>query len=307
VAWDRVPRTARARRVALGCNVRFSRSAEIGPILAACGLSWVMLDFEHSPVSPHLAYDIGLGAIRAGVLPFARPAGHSPQEIAGLLTNGVLGLLVPHVDTAEQAAAAVARAARFPPRGTLSVPGSLPQLGYGLTLAEACARFNDEVVVVAMIESGSALANLDAIAAAPGIDGLFVGASDLLWDLGLAGRYGGPELRDAVRRVCTAARANGKFAGMGGPKDEAVWRESLAAGMRMILTGNDLSLLMRGARDLAAFFTQAAAGQGRRRSPCRSNTHRAASSACWSRRPTRLSKLSSASSCRQASPSSAPA
>jgi 2-keto-3-deoxy-L-rhamnonate aldolase RhmA len=243
--------------IALGCNVRFSRSAEIGPILAACGLSWMMLDFEHSPTSPHLAYDIGLGAIRAGVLPFARPAGHSAQEIAGLLTNGALGLLVPHVDTAEQAAA-VAAVARFSPRGTLSVPGSLPQFGYGLSLAEACARFNEEVVVVAMIESGAALANLDAIAATPGIDGLFIGASDLLWDLGLAGRYDGPELRDAVRRVCAAARANGKFAGMGGPKDEAVWRESLAAGMRMILTENDLSLLMRGARDRAAFFTQAA-------------------------------------------------
>jgi len=245
---------------AIGCNVRFSRSAEIGPILAACGFSWMMLDFEHSPASPHLAYDIGLAAIRAGVLPLARPAGHSAQEIAGLLTNGALGLVVPHVDTPEQARA-VAAAARFPPRGTLSVPGSLPHFGYGLSLAEACARFNEEVVVVAMIESGTALANLDAIAATPGIDGLFIGASDLLWDLGLPGQYAGPELRDAVRRVCAAARANGKFAGMGGPREEAVWRESLAAGMRMILTENDLSLLMRGARDRVAFFAQAAAGE----------------------------------------------
>jgi 2-keto-3-deoxy-L-rhamnonate aldolase RhmA len=239
--------------VALGSNVRFSRSAEIGPILAACGVSWIMLDYEHSPASPHLAYDIALGAIRAGVLPFARPAGHDAAQIAGLLTNGALGLLVPHVDTPEQAEA-VARAARFAPRGHLSVPGTLPQFGYELSLKEACARFNEEVVVVAMIESAAAVASAEAIAAVEGIDGLFIGASDLLWDLNLPGRYDGPELRAAVLHVCAAARSRGKFAGMGGPRDEGPWRGFMAAGMRMVLTENDLSLLMRGARDRAAFF-----------------------------------------------------
>ncbi len=243
--------------VALGSNVRFSRSAEIGPILAACGFRWMMLDYEHSPASPHFAQDIALAAIRAGVLPFARPAGHDAAQIAGLLTNGALGLLVPHVDTPEQARA-VAAAARFAPRGRLSVPGTLPQFGYGLTLTEACARFNEEVIVVAMIESAQAIANVQAIAAVPGIDGLFIGASDLLWDMGLPGDYGSAALRDAVARVTEAAAAQGKFAGMGGPREEAPWRGFLAAGMRMVLSENDLSLLMRGARDRAAFFARAA-------------------------------------------------
>jgi 2-keto-3-deoxy-L-rhamnonate aldolase RhmA len=248
-----------ADEVVLGSNVRFSRSAEIGPILAACGLGWIMLDYEHSPASPHLAHDIALGAIRAGLLPFARPAGHDAAQIAGLLTNGALGLLVPHVDTPEQAAA-VAQAARFAPRGRLSVPGSLPHFGYDLSLKDACARFNEEVVVVAMIESATAVANAAAIAAVEGIDGLFIGASDLLWDLGLPGRYDGPELRDAVEAVCGAARAQRKFAGMGGPREEGPWRGFLAAGMRMVLTENDLSLIMRGARDRVRFFAQARAG-----------------------------------------------
>jgi 2-keto-3-deoxy-L-rhamnonate aldolase RhmA len=243
--------------VALGCNVRFARSAEIGPMLADCGFHWVMLDHEHSPASPHLAQDIALGALRAGLLPIARPSGHDPAEIAGLLTNGALGLLVPHVETAEQAAA-VARAARFAPRGALSVPGTLAHFGYRASLVEACARFNDEVVVVAMIESRQALANLEAIAAVEGVDGLFIGASDLLWDLGLPGRYDGAELLEAVGAVCRAAAAAGKFAGMGGPREEGPWRHFLAAGMRMVLTENDLSLLLRGARDRAAFFARAA-------------------------------------------------
>ncbi len=243
--------------IALGSNVRFSRSAEIGAMLAACGLHWIMLDYEHSPASPHLAQDIALGALRAGVLPLARPSSHAPQEIAGLLTNGALGLIVPHVETAADAAA-VAAAARFAPRGHLSVPGSLPHFGYGLSLTEACARFNEAVLVIAMIESRTALANAATIAATPGIDGLFIGASDLLWEAGHPGDYTGPVLRDAVARVCAAASAHGKFAGMGGPREESVWRDAIAAGIRMIMTENDLSLLMRGARDRAEFFARAA-------------------------------------------------
>lgn len=244
----------RGGEVAVGCNVRHSRTAEIGAVLAACGMEWIMLDYEHSPASPHLAYDIALGALRAGVLPLARPSSHDPREIAGLLTNGALGLIVPHVNTAAQAAA-VARTARFTPRGDLSVPGTLPHFGYGMSLTEACARFNDEVTVVAMIESGEALANVDAIAAVGGIDGLFIGASDLLWEMGHPGDYTGPILRDAVALVTQAARRHGKFAGMGGPRDETVWRRSLAAGIGMVMTENDLTLLMRGARDRVGFFS----------------------------------------------------
>lgn len=239
--------------IVLGSNVRFSRSAEIGAMLADCGFAWMMLDFEHSPMTPHLAYDIALGAIRSGVLPLARPASHDACEIAGLLTNGALGVLAPHVDTAEQAAA-IASACRFAPRGKLSVPGSLPQFGYGLKLAEACARFNAEVVVVAMIESARAVENVAAIAATEGIDGIFIGASDLLWDLGLPGGYLSRELAKAVATCTAAAGAVGKFVGLGGPPVETVWRAAINAGVRMVLTENDMTLLLRGARDRAAFF-----------------------------------------------------
>jgi 2-keto-3-deoxy-L-rhamnonate aldolase RhmA len=240
--------------VSLGSNVRFSRSAEIGPMLASCGLGWIMLDFEHSPMSPHFAYDIGLSAIRAGIVPFARPSGHDAAEIAALLTGGALGILAPHVETAAQARA-IAQACRFAPLGGLSVPGSLPHFGYALSLAEACARFNETVTVVAMIESRAALAQVE-----EGIDGLFIGASDLLWESGVPGDYAGPVLADAVARVAAAARNAGTFCGMGGPRDDTVWRGFLAAGMRMILTENDLSLLLRGARDRVAYFAALAGG-----------------------------------------------
>lgn len=239
--------------ILVGCNVRHSRTAEIGAILADCGFSWIMLDNEHSPVPTGAAYDIALGAIRAGVVPFARVRRNEPAEIASCLSNGALGVIVPHVNLPAEAAA-VARAARFPPEGELSVPGSIPQFGYRHTLAEATKLFNAEALTAAMIESRVALGAVDEIAATPGIDILFIGASDLVYDLGLPGGYGTPELTEAVRRTVTAARANGKYVGIGGLREDEHWKCFVDLGVRMVLTENDLTMLVHRATERAAFF-----------------------------------------------------
>lgn len=239
--------------ILVGCNVRHSRTPEIGAILADCGFSWIMLDYEHSPVSTGVAYDIGLSAIRAGVLPFARVRRNEPAEIASCLSNGALGVIVPHVNLPAQAAAA-ARATRFPPEGELSVPGTIPQFGYQCTLAEAAKLFNREVLTVAMIESRTALDALDEIAATPGIDILFIGASDLVYDLGLPGGYGAPELHEAVRRTVAAAHNAGKHVGIGGLREDEHWKRFVGLGVRMVLTENDLTMLIRRATERVTFF-----------------------------------------------------
>jgi len=242
-----------AGELLLGCNVRHSRTSEIGAILRDCGFHWLMLDNEHSPMPSDKIYDIGLAAIRAGVAPLARARQNGPAEIGSHLTNGMLGVIVPHVNTALGAALA-AKSCRFPPDGDLSVPGSIPQFGYGRDLAEAARLFNRNVLVVVMIESREALANLDSIAATPGIDVLFIGASDLIYDLGIPGDYANPLLSEAVRRVCSAARAAGKFAGLGGIKDDRDWVRFVGFGVQFVLTENDLTMLIRRARERAAFF-----------------------------------------------------
>lgn len=244
--------------VVVGCNVRHSRSPEIGPILAQAGFGWIMLDDEHSPMSSHAGYDIALSAIRAGVVPLARVRRNEPADIASWLNNGTLGVIVPHVNDPEQAARA-ARACRFPPEGELSVPGTVPQFGYGLTLAQATQRFNAEVLTVVMIESRAALADVERIAAVPGVDVLFVGASDLVYDLGLPGGYGTGELERAIVRIVAAARANGRTVGLGGVRDDALWRRFVALGVQMVLTENDLTMLLTRARERASFFAGLAA------------------------------------------------
>ena len=237
----------------LGCNVRHSRTPEIGAILRDCGYSWLMLDNEHSPMTPHLAYDIALGALRAGLLPLARVRHNDEAEIASWLTNGALGVIVPHVET-PAAALRASRAARYPPEGVLSVPGTIPQFGYGLSLADAARRFNAEAVTVLMIESEAAVEAVEAIAATPQADVLFVGSSDLVFSMGLPGGYEHPRYLAALERVAAAARRHGKAFGVGGVGRDAQWDAVLALGARLVLTENDLSMLVNRARERAAFF-----------------------------------------------------
>ena len=236
-------RLARGELV-LGLNTPLCRTPEIAPILRAGGYHWMMIDDEHHPMPTGAAYEIALSALRSGVLPLVRPRTNSPHEIGACLTNGALGVCVPHVEDAAQARTA-SRACYYPPRGALSVPGVISQFGYDrFTLDEAAATFNREVVCVVMIESRQAVANVEAIAAVEGVHGLLIGGSDLCFEMGLPGGYGEPAMADAVRRICNAAYSNGKFVGMGGVKSRDDWQKYIEMGVRMILTENDAALLI---------------------------------------------------------------
>lgn len=262
MAADPTPMRRRlaAGQVVLGLNARHSRTSEIGAILASCGYSWFFVDNEHSPIPTGTAYEMCLGAIRAGVTPFARARSNGAAEIGSWLNNGAMGIFVPHVNTPEEAARA-ARAARYPPAGEMAAPGLVVQRGYDpVPLPEATAWFNDNVTVVAMIESEQAVANAEAIAVVEGVDALFIGASDLTFDMGIHSQYGHERVAEAVEAVCRATRDAGKIAGMGGVRADVDWARYVAAGMRMLLTENDLSLLMTRARDRAAFFSGLATG-----------------------------------------------
>lgn len=239
----------------LGCNVRHSRTPEIGAILKDAGYSWLMLDNEHSPMTPHLGYDIALGALRAGLVPLARVRRNDEAEIASWLTNGALGVVVPHVNSAEEARRA-SLSAKYPPEGILSVPGTIPQFGYGIPLAESSKRFNDESVTVLMIESQAAVDAVEEIAATPYVDVLFVGSSDLVFDLGLPGGYDHPRYIAALEHIAAAARRHGKAFGVGGVGRDAQWEAVLALGASLILTENDLSMLFNRARERVKFFEE---------------------------------------------------
>ena len=168
-----------------------------------------------------------------------------------MLDNGAQGIVVPHVDTVEEAQR-VASQCRFPPIGHRSMGGGLQQLGFAPMPLDQTARvINDETLVVVMIESPQGVANCDAIAAVPGIDVLLIGTNDLCFEMGIPGQFEDPRVSEAYQKLIAACRKHGKFAGMGGLYTGPLIERYVSMGVQMVLAGSDFSLLMQGATERA--------------------------------------------------------
>ncbi|OLL29200.1 aldolase [Burkholderia sp. SRS-W-2-2016] len=237
-----------AGELALGMGLRQARTVDIAQIARTAGFDWLFIDMEHNSMDVDTAAQICAGALLGGITPIIRVPGHEAFHATRLLDTGAMGIVVPHVSTAEQARH-VADMCRFPPAGSRSIPGMLPQVGFeALPIADVVSAINDEVLVVAMIETAEGLANVEEIAAVQGIDVLLVGATDLAADLGITGQLGHLRIGDAIDTVCAACARHGKVPGVGGVYDEALMRAYVQKGARFILSGSDLAFLMSGAK-----------------------------------------------------------
>jgi 2-keto-3-deoxy-L-rhamnonate aldolase RhmA len=237
-----------AGKLALGMGLRQARTVDIAQIAKTSGFDWLFIDMEHNSMDIDTAAQICAGALVGGITPIIRVPGHEPFHATRLLDTGAMGIVVPHVSTAEQAAH-VANMCRFPPAGGRSIPGMLPQVGFeALPIADVVRAINDEILVVAMIETRDGLANVEAIAAVPGIDVLLVGATDLAAELGITGQLGHARIGEAIDTVCAACARHGKVPGVGGVYDEALMSAYVQKGARFILSGSDLAFLMAGAK-----------------------------------------------------------
>jgi len=147
------------------------------------------------------------------------------------------------VNTVEQARKAVALC-KFPPIGRRSVGGGYPQFNFRpMPIADATRQLNAATVVVCMIETPEGLANVEEIAKVDGIDVLHVGTNDLLVNMGLPGQFQSPEITAALERVIAAAKANGKFAGLGGLRDVASQAAWVKKGMNFLTTQADIGFI----------------------------------------------------------------
>ena len=240
--------------VALGFGVHHLRTAAVPMLAKASGHDWLFIDTEHGAFSVQEATQICLAALPHGVTPIVRVCAGALDEGTRALDNGALGIVVPHVDTAKEARR-IAEAFRYPPVGHRSWGG--PPAAYGFQpppVAEAQKALNDEILVVAMIESPEAVANADAIAAVDGIDVLLIGTSDLTAEMGVSGQLGHPDVIAAYQTVIDAARKHGKFAGMGGVYDQENAQRYIAMGAQFILSGADHSYIMAGAKARTDFL-----------------------------------------------------
>ena len=241
-----------AGELALGVAIRLARTAEIVPACQTAGMDWLFLDLEHGPSSIDTASQIAVTALQAGLTPIARVPKGEFSMATRLLDNGALGLVMPHIDTAEEATLLVSKL-RFPPSGERSVFGGMPQFGFSpRSVRETSEIMNRETLIIAMVETAEAIENAPAIAAVPGIDVLFIGTNDLCTELGIPGEFGHPSVAAAYLRVIDACRANGKWSGMGGLYDGALMNKFVNAGIQFVLTGSDLSFMLSGAKQKAS-------------------------------------------------------
>src|SRR4051812_16398753 len=158
--------------------------------MLSCGYDWLFLDLEHNSMDLDMAVQIAVAALGAGIAPIARVPAGQLWMATRFLDGGGLGIVVPHVDTPEEARK-IAQALRYPPVGHRSVAGGLPHFGYQkLSLAETCTGINAATMVIVMLETPTAIANADAIAAVEGIDSLLIGTNDLAMELGIPGGFG---------------------------------------------------------------------------------------------------------------------
>ena len=162
-----------------------------------------------------------------------------------VLDAGALGVIAPHVQSADDARRYVA-AAKFPPLGHRSAAGRLPHLHYrSFPAASADAALNQATLLIVQFESEEALSHADAIAGVDGVDLVMIGSNDLLADWGLAGQYDHPRLRDAYARTIAACRNQGKHVGVGGLASRSdLAAEFVRMGARYVSTGTDLGFLL---------------------------------------------------------------
>ena len=242
-----------AGELSIGMGVKAVRSVEIARIMKTAGYDWLFIDLEHGPTSVETAYQISVAALDAGIAPIVRVPRGELALATRCLDGGALGIVIPHVDTADEARAMV-DAFRYQPLGHRSIAGGYPQFGFAPTpAAQVTKEMNDATLVIAMIETPRAVENAAEIAAVPGIDVLLMGTNDLCMEMGIPGQLDNERLVAAIQTVVDACKRHGKWAGLGGIYGKELLKRYIDMGMQMILAGNDLPLLVAAATEHASF------------------------------------------------------
>lgn len=206
-------------------------------VLGLAGFDWLLLDGEHAP-NDVLSMIPQLMALKdSASAPVVRPHWNDTVVIKRLLDAGFYNFLIPFVESADDARRAVA-ATRYPPEGVRGVSVAQRSNRYG-TVKDYLKVINDNIAVVVQIESRAAVAAVDEICAVPGVDGLFIGPSDLAAGYGHLGDAMHPEVQAAMDRVFVSAKAHGKPFGILAPV-EADARRYMALGASFVAVGSDL-------------------------------------------------------------------
>jgi 4-hydroxy-2-oxoheptanedioate aldolase len=221
-------------------------------LAANAGFDWLLIDGEHAPNDLRTL----LGQLQAIApypgQPVIRPVIGDTALIKQLLDIGAQTLLVPMVESAAQASELV-RAMHYPPHGVRGVGSALARASRWNSIASYLDHADEQMCLLVQIESCEGLANLDAIAAVEGVDGVFIGPADLSASMGHRGNPGHPQVQAAIEDAIARIRQAGKAAGILSA-DEKLARRYIELGAAFVAVGVDTTVLMRGLQTLAATF-----------------------------------------------------
>jgi 4-hydroxy-2-oxoheptanedioate aldolase len=220
-------------------------------VVADSGFDWILLDGEHSPNEVPITMSQLQALVGGTASPIVRPAWNDAVLIKRILDIGAQSILVPYVQNAEEAQRAVA-SVRYPPAGIRGVAASTRANHYG-RVDNYLKLAGSEICLLVQVETRSALEELEAIAKVAGVDGVFIGPSDLAASLGHIGNPAHAEVQAALEDAVTRLKAVGKPAGILTLNEEEAKRY-IQWGYTFVAVGSDIGLLGRGADALAKRF-----------------------------------------------------
>ncbi|OOV88182.1 4-hydroxy-2-oxoheptanedioate aldolase [Oceanospirillum linum] len=236
-------------QIGLWLGLANSYTAEL---LAGAGFDWLLIDAEHAPNDLQTI----LGQLQAIAPypshPIVRPPWPDAVRIKQILDLGAQTILAPMVETGEQAAEVVS-ATRYPPQGIRGVGSALARASGFNRMPQYLQTANDEICVLIQIETPKGVENLDDILATEGVDGVFIGPSDLSASMGYIGNPGHPEVQKVIEESIAKIVAAGKAPGIL-IADQALAQRYIELGALFVGVGTDTGLLMKSSNDLAAKF-----------------------------------------------------
>jgi 2-keto-3-deoxy-L-rhamnonate aldolase RhmA len=216
----------------------------IAEIMAAAGYDWVVVETEHTAIDVSEVLNLLIAIEGRGAIPLVRLAWNDPIQAKAVMDSGAAGVIVPMVNTREEAELAV-KSIKYPPQGFRGV-GLARAQGYGVDFEEYMECANTDSLLMLQIEHIDAVNNIEEILAVEGIDGTYIGPYDLSSSMGLAGQLDHPDVKAAIDRVLEATKARGLAPGIHLVHPETARRDLARCaeqGFRFIALGTDILLL----------------------------------------------------------------
>jgi len=238
-------RSIASGKTQIGCWLA-SGAPSTAEALGCAGFDFLVVDTEHTPIDPPQMVDILRTIAGTPAQAIVRPPWNDMVMVKRVLDAGALTVLLPFVQSAEEARRAVAYT-RYPPEGVRGVAGTHRGSRYG-TIPNYVKRAHEEICVIVQIETLTAFAQIEAIAAVPGVDSLFIGPSDLSASMGLLGDIGNPAVQEKLTAGAQACKRLGKPCGIIGFNPEMA-KKFLGYGFSWVAVSSDLALMVGRAQE----------------------------------------------------------